>query len=75
MKTVKTVHYCKADKKTGKPVIITDMVADTRTNVRKWSMLVKDYNTGKPIRIEVEFNNSFGKAKKQGATTILKILR
>ena len=74
MKTVKTVHYCKTDKKTGKPIIVTDIINNKYKNVNKWSMDLFDENY-KPVRIEVEFNNSTGKAMRQGATTVLKIIR
>ena len=70
MNVIKTIHYCKADKKTGKPVVITDKRG--RRNVKKWVWKGKDLKN-KPIRMEIEFNNSMGKAKASGASTVLKI--
>jgi hypothetical protein len=72
MKCTQTIHYCKADKKTGKPVVVTDSKGKTK-NVKKWHMDLFDDN-GYPVRVEVEFNNSRGKAKSSGATTVLRIL-
>jgi hypothetical protein len=72
MNLSKTIHYCKAKKKTGKPVIITDCLTGDTMNVKKWKIDLFDKN-GVPVRLEVEFNNSSAKAKKQGATTVLKI--
>lgn len=74
MKCIKTIHYCKADKKTGKPIIVTDMTDESRTNVSKWSLDLFDKH-GEPVRLEVKFNNSTGKAKRQGATTMLKVFK
>jgi hypothetical protein len=74
MKTIKTVHYCKADKKTGKPVVITDMKDKSTKNVKSWSMDLYDENDV-PVRIEVVFGNATGKAKASGATTVLKVMR
>lgn len=73
MKLYRTVHYCKADKKSGKPVIVTNKLGERR-KTNKWKMDLFDKN-GKPVRIEVEFNNSEKKAKAQGATTVLKVFR
>lgn len=73
MKCTQEIHYCKADKKTGKPVIITNKVNGTTKNVKKWHMDLFDEN-GYPVKIEVEFGNSSGKAKSSGATTVLRVL-
>jgi len=70
-KLLKTLHYCKADKKTGKPIVITSPTGKTR-NTNMWSMTVYDRD-GKPMRLRMEFNNSKGKAKRQGATTVLEV--
>jgi hypothetical protein len=72
MKCIRTIHYCKADKKSGKPVVVTDMNGNT-TNVKKWNMNLFD-KMGNPVRIEVAFNNADGKAKRSGATTMLRVL-
>jgi len=74
MECVQTIHYCKADKHTGKPVIVTDMTDNSRTNVSKWSMNLFD-KQGNPVKLEVEFGNSTKKAKSQGATTVLKVFK
>lgn len=74
MKTVKTIHYCKTQKSSGKPIVVTDVINKKYKNVHKWSMDLFDENNN-PVRIEVEFNNSTGKAMRQGATTVLKIIR
>jgi len=73
MQLYRTIHYCKADKKSGKPVIITTPDGETR-NTDKWKMDLYD-KKGKPVRIEVVFMNSEKKAKAQGATTVLKVFR
>lgn len=72
MKCTKTIHYCKADKKSGKPVVVTDSKGRAK-NVKKWHMDLFDEH-GYPVRIEVEFNNTDGKAKRSGATTMLKVM-
>jgi len=77
MNLQKTIHYCKADKKTGKPVVICDYNAGKMTrskNVKKWSMDLFDQN-GLPVRLEIEFNNAIDKGKRSGATTMFKIFR
>lgn len=73
MNLLETIHYCKADKKTGKPVIVTDKDGNAR-NTNRWSLDLFD-EAGNPVRLEVEFNNSAKKAKSQGATTILKVFK
>jgi hypothetical protein len=73
MKCTKEIHYCKADKKSGKPVVVTDKASGNTTNVKKWKMDLFDKD-GYPVRIEVEFGNSSGKAKKSGATTVLRVM-
>lgn len=59
--------YCKADKKTGKPIIVQDLENG------------KTYNTDhvdlKNVNIRMSFNNSIGKAKASGATTILEVYK
>lgn len=76
MKCTKTIHYCKADKKSGKPVVVTDYTKSPKGNVKnvsKWHMDLFDEH-GYPVRIEVEFNNTKDKAKRSGATTMLKVM-
>lgn len=69
---IKTVHYCKGLKKTGKPVIVGSKTGEK--SVRKWTWEGKDKNN-KPIRMEIEYGNSNGKAKSRGATTVLKVYK
>lgn len=75
LKVVETLHYCKADKKTGKPLVITDMVNGTRKNTAHWKMIVLDPKTFEVIVLKCDFKNSTGKAKASGATSVLQILR
>lgn len=66
MKRVKyRLWYCKADKASGKPIIIQDVEAGTTRNTNKVDL--------KNVNIRMEFNNSIGKAKSSGATTILEV--
>ena len=66
MKRVKfRLWYCKADKSSGKPIIIQDVEAGTTRNTNKVDL--------KNVNIRMEFNNSMGKAKSSGATTILEV--
>ena len=73
MKCTQEIHYCKAEKKTGKPVVVTNMANGHTKNVKKWHMDLFDKD-GYPVRVEVEFGNSSGKAKSSGATTVLRVL-
>lgn len=67
------IHYCKADKHTGKPIIVTDLSTGKARNTRKWTRIFE--NNGVKWRCSIEFNNSKGKAKQQGATSVLKVER
>ena len=64
-KVTHRLWYCKADKKTGKPIIIQDLAKGTSTNTDCINM--------KNVNIRMSFNNSQGKAKSSGATTILEV--
>ena len=44
------------------------------TNTNKWSMRLFDEN-GKKVLLRIHFNNTTGKPKAQGATSMLEILR
>lgn len=57
--------YCKADKKTGKPIIVQDLEKGVTYNTNKIDL--------KNVNIRMAFNNSVGKAKSSGATTILEV--
>ena len=65
-------HYCKTDKDTGMPMIFTDFITGVSVNKKgfRFELLDKDMN---PIIMECIFKNATGKAKKSGATAMLKI--
>lgn len=65
MKVKYRLWYCKADKASGKPIIIQDVEAGTTRNTDKIDL--------KNVNIRMVFNNSIGKAKSSGATTILEV--
>ena len=65
MKVKYRLWYCKADNSSGKPIIIQDVEAGTTMNTNKVDL--------KNVNIRMEFNNSMGKAKSSGATTILEV--
>jgi hypothetical protein len=75
LKVVETLHYCKADKKLGTPLNVTDMVTKKIKKTAHWKMLVLDPKTLEPILLKCDFNNSTGKAKASGASAVLQILR
>jgi len=74
MELKQTIHYCKAKKLSGKPIIVKDITNNIEIDVSKWFLDLFDKN-GDPVRIEVEFNNATPRAKRQGATTMLKVFR
>lgn len=57
--------YCKADKHTGKPIIVQDLVKGKTYNTNKIDL--------KNVNIRMSFNNAVSKAKASGATTILEV--
>lgn len=59
--------YCKADKQTGKPIRVQNMETGEITNTDKIEY--------KNVTVKMSFNNSVGKAKGSGATTVLEIYR
>ena len=65
MKVVMKLWYCKADKHTGKPIIVQDLKTGRTYNTNKIDL--------KNVNIRMAFNNSIGKAKSSGATTILEV--
>ncbi len=65
MKIKYRLWYCKADKASGKPIIIQDVEAGTTRKTNKIDL--------KNVNIRMQFNNSIGKAKSSGATTILEV--
>lgn len=73
MELQKTYHYCKADVKTGKPLIITNMITGNRRNVKGWEMKVLDPETLQPILLKCHFDNTVGKAKASGARAVLQV--
>lgn len=62
------VYYCKSKKKTGKPIIIDD--GDSVKYVKE--IYIKCNHCGHYVG-EVKYNNSNGKAKRSGATTVLEL--
>ncbi len=70
---IETLHYCKADKHTGKPIIHTDSKGK-RTNLSRWRKVLYD-KEGNEVVLRMAFGNSSGKAARQGATTVLQILQ
>jgi len=72
MKLKQTLHYCKADKHTGKPLIVSDMIKNKRKNTAHWKMELFD-KEGNPVLLKCDYKNSRGKAKTQGATSVLQI--
>ena len=57
--------YCKADKQSGKPIIVQNLNTNKITKTNKIQ-----YDN---VNVRMAFNNSTGKAKGSGATTILEI--
>lgn len=57
--------YCKADKSTGKPIIVQDLEKKITYNT--------DHIELHNVNIRMKFNNAKGSAKASGATTILEI--
>lgn len=65
MVVIYRLWYCKADKASGKPIIIQDVKKGTIRKTNKVDL--------KNVNIRMAFNNSQGKAKSSGATTILEV--
>ena len=65
MKTIMRLWYCKADKHTGKPIIVQDLKKGITYNTDN----IKFNN----VNIRMNFNNANKEAKRKGATTILEI--
>lgn len=59
------LYYCKADKKTGKPIVVVDL--ENKKTYKTDNIEFKNVN------IRMRFNNATGAAKASGATTILEI--
>lgn len=67
-----TIHYCRADKKKGKPIHVTDMKTKTVEKTNHWEWIGVD-DKGMRVRFSVTFMNATGKAKASGATSVLKM--
>ena len=65
------IHYCKALKKTGKPIVLT-YKNGTVLYTNRWVRTYYDHE-GNEWRFIIKFNNSKGKAKRSGATTVLQV--
>ena len=65
---VEMMNYCKADLKTGKPLVVADLVNGTKTNTNKWKFegYDKDMN---PIKLQCEYID--GKKNASGARAML----
>ena len=61
------IYYCKALKRTGKPIVVTDK----KTGRSRHTNRVRMCN----VNIEIMFNNSTGRARKRGATTVLRVVK
>lgn len=59
------VWYCKANKKTGDPIIIKDMKTGKTGS--------SDFCIMRNVDIRMVFNNADSQAKRSGATTVLEI--
>jgi len=59
------IWYKKTLKRTGKPLMVQDVLTGNIVNVEKFDMVNCD--------ISISFNNSIGEAKACGATTILEV--
>jgi len=68
--------YCKSMKHTGKPIMVRNFKngKSNVTNTNKWSMVVYDKD-GNKMLLNMEFNNTTGKPKAQGATSMLEVLK
>jgi len=66
-KVVMRLWYCKADKHTGKPIIVQDVEKGTIRKTNKVNL--------KNVNIRMSFNNAVSKAKASGATTILEVYK
>lgn len=62
---MKQIYYCKSLKKTGKPIIVKDLESGIEITTDEVEM--------KNVNIKIKYNNSTGKAKASGATTILEV--
>jgi len=65
-------HYCKTDKSTGMPMIFTNFITGKSINKKGFRFELLDKNMN-PVIFECIFDNAVGKAKKSGATAMLKI--
>ena len=63
----KDIYYCKSLKKTGKPIIVYDHEKKSEKHTSRVRF--------KNVNIEMTFMNSKGRAKRRGATTILRVTR
>jgi len=61
------VYYCRSLKHTGKPIMVL--------NVNSKKLRSTNRVTFNNVDIRMVFNNSTGKAKRSGATTVLQIFR
>jgi hypothetical protein len=69
----KEIHYCKADLKTGTPINVTDSKTREVIKTDHWDFEGFDKEMN-PIKFEIRFNNSIGKAKASGAKAVMKLI-
>jgi len=72
MTVIQTLHYCKADKKTGYPIHVTDVATKQVKKTDHWEWVGFD-ESGRKVKFSVTFQNATGKAKASGATSVLKM--
>lgn len=72
LNVVQTMHYCKADLKTGKPIVVTDMTKNKTKNTKSWILDLYDED-GHPVRVQCIFHGK--RLNNSGARAILEVLQ
>ena len=71
------LHYCKSDKKSGKPIILRTINLDTNPSIKKslsqTTENIRSFKYTGYCELEMQFNNADGMANRSGATTILEL--
>lgn len=70
LKPVEEMNYCKTDLKTGKPLIVADLVNNTRYNTSHWKWEGYEKDGVTPVKYECEYIVS--KKDKSGARAKLR---
>ncbi len=63
-KQVESMNYCKSDLKTGKPIIVVDLIKGIKRNKKRWEWKGKDDEDNR-VRFVCEYIE--GKKDKSGA--------